>query len=157
MNAKRNPLQRHLDAIRAGVVTKTTVIGLRKALAADYRRAYGYTTSSVAPTASPAQIDECLEALRTLRPRVDAELHASGLALFASKRYRKQARSVLGEALDTGIVDFRLVGFDEPFSGRFVPVYEVTAGSGHRAVYRCIPWQSGGSGPEPLSWGDWAA
>lgn len=137
----------HMADITSGTVTKTNVIGLRKILNADARRQHGWGTSSTCPKYTHDEAVALERALSRCKPVVTGELHETGLALLRSPRYKKRLAGVkpIIDALDS----FRLVRFDR--IGRHdayaVPVYEARAGS-KSFVFRNIPWQSGGNGPE---------
>ena len=140
--------QKHLDAIRAGEVTKTNVIGLRKLINATDRALSGYSTSVTACTVTFGELQEIRDALDEHRPRVTGALHDSGLALLKSPRYAK--RMMHQRALIDRIASFHLVRLDE-FNGQgnYVPIYQVRDASGSPLfTFRNISWQSGGNGPE---------
>lgn len=138
----------HLAAIISGQVTKTNVIGIRKALNAETRRASGWKVGRTSPNVTEAQFEALWDALREHKPIVIGELHKTGLTQIRNERYRRQLHSVAD--ILPNVTRFRLVGFDA--IGRrgecWVPVYraETETGSGFRFVN--VPWQSGGRGPE---------
>jgi hypothetical protein len=134
---------KHIAAIRAGKVTKTNVIGLRKAFNADARRNGGLSTSITAPNMTREELEQAQDLMKRRQPKVSGALHASGLKLLRSPRYAK-IMAALPEA--TG---FRLVRFDRFDDWHVVPVYRATGPRGS-FVFRNIPWQSGGKGPEIL-------
>ena len=140
-------MNKHLDDIKAGTVTKTNVIGIRKAINADERRARGYSVSSTCAKLSSSDVAALERALADHEPRVTGELHDSGLKLLRSPRYRKRLESVADiiEHLDS----FHLVAFDRiGQAGLYsVPVYRAR-GAGRSFLFRNIAWQSGGDGPE---------
>lgn len=142
--------QKHLDAIRAGKVDRTNVIGLRKLINASERAARGYSVGVTACTVSGDDLLTIENALGTCCPVVCGELHTSGLALLRSPRYAKRLQNYL-PALE-GEVNFHLIRFDriDNYSRVTVPVYRVTKGDDHMHLFtfRNIPWQSGGEGPE---------
>lgn len=142
-------LQAHEAAIRAGEVTKTNVIGLRKAINLAERGFAGWSVPKSAPDRDDVwQLENLLE---RDPPRVAGELHETGLALLRNKRFRKRLEAV------SDIIEwpshFELVRFDR--IGRrdeyAVPVYRLTGQNGGTFTFRNIPWQSGGNGPELLS------
>lgn len=140
----------HLESIRAGEVSKTTVIGLRKAINAQARRDRGLSVSMTAPALQGDELAEIERELADREPLVTGELHESGLRLLQGKRYAKQVDSVAD--LVPAIEAFRLVRFDRFGSGDLhcVPVYRACAPGGN-FLFRNIPWQSGGNGPEIIS------
>lgn len=137
--------QKHLDAIRAGEVTRTNVIGLRKLINAMERKARRYSVRSTQCTVEVADWHLIESELDKCRPIVRGELHESGLALLRSPRYAKRLASVQ-EILEHA-THFRLLRFDRIDNLHCVPVYQVCTG-GPSFVFRNIPWQSGGDGPE---------
>lgn len=143
------PFEKHLAAIKAGTVTKANVRGLRQAFNTFERVSRGYSIGSKNARFTAVEIERIETALAHYRPLVIGELHASGVKLLQSPRYRKQLVTV------RGIVDdlhcFHLVGFD--FYGRdsYTPVYRAYASNGKSFPFRNIPWQSGGKGPELVS------
>lgn len=147
----------HLKAVEAGEVTRSNVIGIRKAINAAYRRECGYSDSCTAPKLSSAQVAELQQAIRTWRPRVTGELHDSGLTLLRSPRWRKRLAPV-AEIIDN-LTEFSLVGFTTvrrpgPYGAieTIIPIYNASAVGWGSFDFINIPWQSGGNGPE--IWGD---
>ena len=138
----------HMQAIKAGEVTKTNVIGIRMALNADARRESGWSVSRTAPKMTGNEVWSLVEAIEDARPRVTGELHETGLAQLRSRRYRKQLASVADLVAD--IVEFRLVGFEMiGRNGEYAtPRYRAIASNGKGFDFINIPWQSGGNGPE---------
>lgn len=141
----------HLDAIQRGEVTKTNIIGLRKALNADARRANRFSTSRTCPQVASADLYDALALIDRDNPRVVGELHDSGLKLLRSKRYAKRLADYAD--LIEWPSHFELVRFD--MEGRYgeyaVPVYRLVGQNGGSFKFRNIPWQSGGKGPEVLA------
>ena len=142
-----NAIQKHIKAIKAGSVTKTNIIGIRKALNADNRMRRNYSVSSTAPVIEPGQIEELVAAIHEKTPVVQGELHDSGVKVLTSPRYRKQLQSV-SDRIESGIQAFRLVDYWEE-KGNVYPVYQVQTPRGFFRFFN-IPWQSGGNGPELL-------
>lgn len=139
---------KHIAAITAGVVTKTNVIGLRKALNSDTRRTNGWSTSSTAPAVDANKIEQTMMLLSEKKPLVAGELHDTGLKQLRDRRYRRQLEAV------TDIIDnltaFSLVGF-EHYGRRGECAYPVFKASDHKGrsfTFINVPWQSGGKGPE---------
>jgi hypothetical protein len=139
--------QKHLDAIRAGYVDQSNVIGLRKPLNATERTACGYSVGATSCTVSFDDLDTIVSELHRVRPVVAGALHDSGLALLRSPRYRKRLepwRSALER-----IAAFRLVDFEQFDRWHHVPVFRCEDVDGNYLfTFRNIPWQSGGDGPE---------
>ena len=140
--------QKHIDAIAAGEVTKTNIIGLRKALNAMGRRRRGFSTSATSPKATDNDINLALTMIYRDRPKVTGELHDSGIKLLQSKRYAKR----LAEYADVIAwpSHFELCGFDQlgRYGDHSVPIYRLVGQNGGSFRFRNIPWQSGGNGPE---------
>jgi len=140
-------LARHLATINSGEITRSTVIGLRKALNLALRRAGRWSVPSTAPTL--AQTDALEDAISARWPTVVGELHDSGVKLLQSPRYAKRWNAKEA-AIIGNICDFRLCRFDRigPQQMHVVPVYSVRSHGGQSFKFRNIPWQSGGDGPE---------
>lgn len=140
----------HLRAIKSGAVTKSNVIGIRKALNALDRKRSGFSISCTAPKLSFEELDTIMAELARVKPVVIGELDKSGLKLLRSPRYRKRLERV-AHIVATNPT-FQLVDFEEFARGKFVPVYRaVSERDGAAFTFRHIPWQSGGTGPEILS------
>lgn len=153
--------QRHLAAIKSGEVTKTNIIGIRKAL--NHVARLEARLSGNRCSVTPAEAREIESAIAAHRPRVVGELHDSGLKLLRSPRYRKRLESVRPgiDALES----FRLVGFEFIDSLHVTPIYAAWAhvppvkgrdpfppGATYEAFkFRNVAWQSGGNGPEIIS------
>ena len=141
----------HLDAIKSGTVTKTNVIGLRKALNTVTRKHQGWSTSSTAPKVTSTETEAALEALRECRPIIAGELHETGLKQLQNRRYRKHLEDVAD--IIPNIARFRLVDFEMfgKHANYAVPVYHAETEDGKSGFcFINIPWQSGGKGPEVL-------
>lgn len=143
--------QKHLEAIAAGSVTKTNVIGLRKALNTYARKTGGWSLSTTAPKVTAKELRRALNELAKRKPLVSGELHDTGVALLTNRRHRRKLESV--QPIVENLKAFRLLGFD--FIGRqgayAVPVYQAESTDGKTFTFRNIPWQSGGNGPEILT------
>ncbi len=142
-------MNKHLKAIMAGEVTKSNVIGLRKAYNANARRERRLSTSRTCPKLSADELDAITIALRERQPTVTGELHESGLKLLQSRRYAKR----LGDM--SGVEEFRLAGFDWIDDLHVCPIYYAIGKddrgfTGHILTFRNVAWQSGGNGPEIL-------
>lgn len=138
----------HLAAIRSGEITKTNVIGIRKALNADARRGYGYSNGRISPKVTPDEIGKIGDMLRNHQPRVVGELHETGLRQLQAKRYRRQLASVAD--IVAGITSFHLVGYEMVGNrGLYAtPLYEARDAKGRAFRFINTPWQNGGNGPE---------
>lgn len=146
--AKTNTFTAHMDAVSHGEVTKTNVIGMRKAINARERRDAGCSVSSTCPDVPHHAIDAALDMLGHGNVRVTGELHDSGLAQLQSKRYRKQLASVAEIVAD--IKEFRLMGFEMIGTriAQATPIYRAIDSKGQGFNFINLPWQSGGNGPE---------
>ena len=133
-------MNHHLTAIESGTVTKTNVIGLRKAIKADYRRSRGYSVSAVSPKLAGDELESTLERLKAVEPRVTGELVDSGRKLLQDKRYRKRLERVadIVAALD----GFRLVRFDWIGRDSVMPVYRACGPNGESFLFYSVPWQT---------------
>lgn len=138
----------HLTAVSQGAVTKTNVIGLRKALNLEARLSNGWSVRKTAKPVTEEQFDRFWALLKKHRPVVTGELHETGVKQITARRYRKQLSAYV-DVLDD-IQVFRLIGFKA--IGRrdehFIPIYEAVNSKGKRMPFVNIPWQSGGKGPE---------
>jgi hypothetical protein len=83
----------HLQHIQTGQVTKSNVIGIRKALNA-LSRPHWASKSATAPKIDWPAMDAILSALDEIQPCVIGDLHDSGLKQLQTKRYAKQLASV---------------------------------------------------------------
>jgi hypothetical protein len=133
-------MNKHLDAILKGAVTKTNVIGLRK----------GLSVSRTCPKLSGYEVDQTLSALKNLEPRVVGELHDSGVRLLRNKRHAKRLAHVMA-VVNSPNLHFRLVGFERIGWG-CTPVYRAASGAvatdANSFLFYNVPWQSGGDGPQ---------
>src|SRR3954470_14334187 len=86
--AKSTTAERHFNAIADGRVTKSNVIGIRKAINHVERLRAGYSGNRSSVT--PDQAAWLERALADREPHVVGELHESGLKLLRSPRYRKR-------------------------------------------------------------------
>lgn len=137
---------RHLKAIKADAVTKTNVIGLRKAL--NHQARLDRRLSGNRCNVTPQEVQWLEEALERDQPRVVGELHDSGLKLLQSRRYRKRLEAVAD--IIANLDCFRLIGFEMIDDLHHVPVYRAIAKDGRKFKFRNVAWQSGGDGPEIL-------
>lgn len=138
---------KHIRAIQSGKVTRSNIIGLRKAFNADLRRAQGRSTSSTCPKVTPDEVTKLYDAVESMRPVVTGELHESGVKLLQSPRYRKR---LLPYARIINDIDyFRLIGWTEKDSC-YYPIFRAVNSKGEGFNFMNMPWQSGGNGPEVL-------
>lgn len=143
MAKKLSALQRHMATIKTGEVTKTEVIGIRKAMNAFNLDSERGKESNV----SFRELEQISELLWNIRPIVKGDLHDSGVELLQRKRYRRQLESVAEIVAD--ISHFRLIGYHED-GGRVLkayPVYRCFDHKGKSFPFYVIPWQSNGNGP----------
>lgn len=139
-----NAIQKHIAAIKSGVVTKSNVIGIRKVLNTNYRKAGGWSISTTAPKFTYDEYQELCNALHFTKPVISGGLFESGLRLLTSPRGLRKLSDV-SDLINSGIENFRLMEFAE-FRHCFYPVYRAETRKGNFSFY-CIPWQSGGDGP----------
>lgn len=136
-------IEKHMAAIRSGFITKTNVIGIRKALNTASRIGYGYSTSATAPRVTPREAIALEMVLEATEPQVIGDLHDSGLKVLRNPRYRKRFNEK-----QHGIIDrlhhFKLVRFDYIGRNGFqcVPVFRAVDATGQSFHFRNIPWQS---------------
>lgn len=130
-------MNKHLAAIESGNVTKTNVIGIRKALNHEWRVHRGYDRQSL--SLHGPELRETMAALHMRKPIVRGELHASGVRLLTDRRYRKRLESV--QHVIEGLQGFSLVRFDDIGRGHHIPVYMAWGNAGS-FLFRNIPWQS---------------
>lgn len=138
---------RHLKAIGSGEVTKSTVIGLRKIFNAQARKDSGWSVSSVAPKITGDEVSALDNAIATHQPRVTGELHNSGVKLLQNRRNRSRFTAEQLKII-AALDHFRLVGFEFYDSLHCVPLYRAFSRDGRKFLFRNVPWQSGGKGPE---------
>lgn len=138
-NAKagKSAMARHMAAIASGNVTKTNVIGLRKACNHVGRLRQGWSGNRSHATAD--EVREAMAALERHKPMVRGELHASGVKLLTDRRYKKRLEHV-ADRIAT-LHSFSLVGFHEYAACTFVPVYMAYSDRGYFRFYN-IPWQT---------------
>jgi hypothetical protein len=142
----------HLAAVQSGVVTKTNVIGIRKAINAKLRRDYGYSTGFTSPKLTAADIFAIEAAIAYHTPRVEGELDSTGRALLNSPRYRVRLDRV--REIVSSLSRFRLMGYHRIGDGlpHVVPIYKACSPCGS-FIFINVAWQSGGAGPEIISIG----
>lgn len=133
--------QRHLDAIGRGEVTKTNVIGIRKAINAAERREHGYSVSSTCPRVTAQEVEALQSALRAVAPVVVGELHETGVVLLRNPRFKRDLAAV-ADLIEDGPIQFRLIGFSDGS-----PYYLVECRRGSFR-FQHFPWQRayGGGG-----------
>jgi hypothetical protein len=132
-------LEKHTDAIKRGVVTKSNVIGIRKLINAAERREQGYSVSRTAAT-----VTETLELRRLIaerQPVVEGELHESGVKVLRNPRYAKRWNERERAIIDR-LHHFTLAGFDLIGRDHAVPVYRAVSALGPSFIFRNIPWQT---------------
>ena len=135
--------QKHLNAIERGEVTKTNIIGMRKAINAAKRKHDGLSTSRTAPRVSFLETLAMRRRLKEREPQVMGDLHDSGTKLLRSSRYKKrwnEKQAGIIERLD----HFKLIGFDMigHRGAHTVPVYRAVDVTGQSFLFRNIPWQT---------------
>lgn len=137
--------QRHLDAIHAARIDKGNVIGIRKALQHVDRLRMGYRGNR--SNVKPDEADALETALEACRPLVTGELHDTGLKVLRNPKYAKRFNEEERCVIESAAAKFQLLRFDR--IGRYVqPVYRISDDRGRYFIFRNVPWQSGGNGPE---------
>lgn len=135
--------EKHLAAINRGEVTRSNIIGMRKAFNAWDRASRGYSVSRTSPAITTAQADAAFMAMSERQPTVTGELHESGLKVLRNPRYRSRWTE-----RQQGIIDrldhFKLIRFDWIGSrqAHCVPVFKAVDATGQSFAFRNIPWQS---------------
>lgn len=136
-------MNKHARAIEAGEVTKTNVIGLRKAIGADNRRRNGWSVSHTAPKLRGVELSKTLGRLTVVQPRVTGELVESGRKVLTDRRYRKRlAAAGALDIVESGIAGFRLVDFWTEGDAGPYPVYEAEGCNGRAFSFYHVPWQA---------------
>lgn len=142
---------RNLEAIKAGVVDKTNIIGIRKALNAVARLAQGYSISRIYNGLEVGDDDELVAAINKKAPRVIGDLAESGLAVLRNKRNRRKftddQHSIIENFDHFELADFYDYGHR---LSSFTPVYRVVAKDGRSFDFYNLAWQSGGDGPQVI-------
>jgi hypothetical protein len=136
--------EKHLAAINAGTVTKSNVIGIRKALNAAERRHAGYSVSRVAPNVTRDELFTIGQRLRMMEPRVTGDLRASGLKLLRDPRYAKRFDERQRGIIERDDAEFSLMRFDW-IDGHAYPVYRIMAPPGYHERPNGHGWRTGGS------------
>lgn len=139
--------QKHLDAIASGEVCQTNIVGMRKILNHVARLRKGYSAHRSNATLADGRAIE--KALAACSPMVVGDLHQSGLERLRAPRYAKRWNDAQ-RAIIRNEPNFYLVWFDWIDPLHCVPVYCVQSPGGQSFLFRNIPWQSGGDGPEVL-------
>lgn len=133
--------KKHLTAILAGEVTKSNVIGLKKATSAFERKSAGYSVSSTAPDWSVAEMQQVARALKANQPAVTGELHETGLKQLRDRRYASQ-----WSEKQQGIIDrldhFKLIGIISVGRRSYAAVFKAVDVTGQSFCFYNIPWQT---------------
>lgn len=133
--------QKHLAAILAGEVTKSNVIGLKKATIAFERKSAGYSISSTAPDWSVTEMQQIARALKANQPTVTGELYETGLKQLRDRRYASR-----WSEKQQGIIDrldhFKLVGIISVGRRSYAAVFKAVDVTGQNFCFYNIPWQT---------------
>lgn len=130
-------IARHRAAVEAGTVTKTNVIGMRKAIN-DMERG-GWPSDMI-----DAQF-ELEEAIGWKCPAVAGELHETGLKVLRNPRYAKRWNDAQRAIINYPLLRFKLLRFDRVGNrGRYsVPVFLAVGDEQMEPfAFRNIPWQT---------------
>lgn len=131
--------KRHLRAICGNAVTRSNVIGLRKAFNHCARLDQGLSGNRSAVTQEEAKrLDS---ALAEKQPRVVGELHDSGLKLLRDPRYKKLWTPEQAAAIER-LAFFRLLPFTYLDALHCVPTYRAFTDSGPAFAFYHVPWQA---------------
>lgn len=136
-----NTFQKHLAAIRSGRITRSNIIGLRKAFNAFEQSRQGSSTGRTSPRITADEYSEAERAIEEFHPTVTGELHESGLKVLRNKRYAKRWSERQQRIIDRAC-RFDLIRFDWISSRQCVPVYRVTSRDFEGFAFRNIPWQT---------------
>jgi hypothetical protein len=139
--------EKHLRTIMAGTVDRSTIIGLRKMFNATARGDGRYASSTRAPLVPSVDVDDIMAAIHKQRPFAVGELHKGGLAILRNKRYAKSL-APYAEIVNAPDLIFKLVDFSWFGVYHCTPEWCASSTSAGSFVYRHVPWQSGGKGPE---------
>lgn len=144
--------EKHLAAIRCGMVERSNIIGLRKLINASERKARGWSIGVTAAAIDLDDLDTIEAAIARHHPVAVGELHAGGLAVLRNPRYKSRWSEGQARVIENAC-RFELMRFDRigHSNAHCVPVFRVVSRDGKSFVYRNIPWQSGGDGPEVMS------
>jgi hypothetical protein len=134
--------QKHLDAITSGKITRSNIIGIRKALNAWDRKSRGYSVGQTAPRVTVGEINAAEHLIAKHHPTATGELHEGGLKVLRNRRYAKrwtpEQERIIHDAMR-----FDLIRFDPLANGQnWVPVYRVVSRYCESFAFRNIPWQS---------------
>lgn len=139
--------ERHIAAIRH-TVTKSNIIGMRKAINAFERNRRGYSIGATAPEWSYSMVRALHEDTARYAPVITGDWHATGIATLqrAVKRYPDRFNAYCA-AVVADIWYFRLVDWHCERLQHY-PVIRAVARDGTHFDFYNIPWQSGGDGPK---------
>lgn len=148
--------KKHLDAIKAGQVTKSNVIGLKKATSAFERRRAGYSTGMTAPDWTVKEMQEIATALRLCQPTVTGELHTTGVKQLRDRRYAKRWSAFERSVIDR-IERFSLVAIIGVGRRSYAAVFKAIAADGQGFFFYNVPWQTADAegvegGPHAVEW-----
>lgn len=137
----RTAIEKHRLAVMSGHVTRTNVIGIRKALNAFDRDRKGYSIGRTSPAVCLGDVIGMHKALADYEPAVSDDLAETGRRILQDKRYSKrwtEAQRAVIASTDT----FRLTGFVDVDNGHYVPVYRACGANGDSFLYYVVPWQT---------------
>lgn len=138
---RKTTAQRHLDAIAGGTVTRTNIIGIRKAINHVERLRAGWSGNR--SNVTPEEADAIEAALAKREPAVLGELHDTGLKILRSRRWHRRFNDAQRAIIDAPHVLFSLVRFDRIGNKgtHAVPVYRASGFAGN-FLFRNVSWQS---------------
>jgi hypothetical protein len=137
---------RHIAAIRH-TVTRSNIIGIRKALNAFHRNVNGWSISCTSPVWTYDMFRQAMDAVQRYQPVISGDMHESGIATLqrAVRRYKGRFNAAQS-AIIADIWHFRLAGWHLD-DNNYYPVIRVTARNGEWFDFINIPWQSNSNGP----------
>lgn len=141
---------RHLAAVRSCIIDKSNIIGIRRMISQSERKARGWSIGSTACVVPLDDLDTLESEIARMHPTARGELHKGGVSVLTNPRYKKRLENVR-HIVDT-VSRFDLLRFERigNHGQNCVPVWRAINRDGQSFVFRHIPWQSGGNGPEIL-------
>lgn len=133
--------KKHLDAIKSRRITRSNIIGIRKAFNAFERSRAGWSTSSTAPKMTADEYSEAERLIPECHPTALGDLHEGGLKVLRNRRYAKRWTPAQQRIID-GACRFDLIRFDFITSVHCVPVWRVVSRDCESFAFRNIPWQT---------------
>lgn len=132
--------QKHLASIESGKITRSNIIGIRKAFNAfEKSRRWGGSWKAPAMTADEYSRAESL--IDRFHPTALGELHEGGLKVLRNPRYAKRWNE-REQRIIAGAARFDLIRFDWLNATHCVPVFRVISRDCESFAFRNVPWQT---------------